>query len=184
MSDTCSLSEKGRNSKRRNSKRKRSRKSSSPVPQDTLSSSNFLPSFSREDILPVPSRILDPIRQQEVDHLSDSFLEESRPDSQPRPGSHPRPDSRSPSIGMKSPSQEVIASNSGYSIIQITSDKEDSYLDESTKPEVTGLQTTPPSHKGFENLLSKEEPILGPDQAMREQCSEVEKGKQRNIMHE
>ena len=152
------------------------------MPQDTVSLSNFLSSSSGQDFLPLPSRVLDPIKQQEGGHFSDSFLEEPRPHSHPRPGSqprpdsHPRPSSHSPSIGMKSPSEEVIACNSGYSIIQITSDTEDPYLDESAELELRGLQSTPPSHKGFENLLSEEEPILGPDQVMREQCSEGEKG--------
>ena len=149
------------------------------MPQDSVSPSSFLSSSFVQGVIPVPSR------QQEGDRFPESFLEEPRPHSNPRPGSHPRPDSRprphshSSNVSSKSPSQELIACNSGYSIsiVQATSDNEDQYLDESTRTEDGGgLQSGPPSHTRIDNRLSEEEPILGPDQVLKEQYSEGEKG--------
>ena len=173
-------SSKGKNSKRKSSKRKKAKKSASPMAQDTVSPSSFLSSPFGQGVIPVPSR------RQEGDRFPESFLDEPRPDSNPRPGSHPRPDSRprphshSSTVSAKSPSQELIACNSGYSISivqQATSDNEDQCLDESTRTEDRGgFRSGPPSHARVDNRLSEEEPILGPDQVLREQYSEGEKG--------
>lgn len=170
MSDKKPPAEKGRGSKGKNSKRRSSKRSVSPMSKDTASLSNFLPLPSGQGTLPLPNHVLDPIEQEKADGFPNLLLEE------PRPGSHSTLDSHSPGMGMRSPAPEQFVGNNGYSIIQMSSDSEDVYLDQSTLMDVRGHVTQPSLHRGSENPQSEGEQVLGLDQMIREQSPEGEKG--------